>query len=143
MKTAVVLVLAACLVAVAMCAGGRGRPHTNREAFAQWRDCMVSKLPADKTPVYEGCHNSSRGTEMRKFREGLQCVLGSYNLVDKNNVDLARMREVARNITQQELKTAFEECPNEDRNNKVARAVKCVIDRLETSCPVPTDVDRE
>uniref|UniRef100_A0A224YI88 Uncharacterized protein n=1 Tax=Rhipicephalus zambeziensis TaxID=60191 RepID=A0A224YI88_9ACAR len=143
MKTAVVLVLAACFVAAAMSVGGIHRTHSTRESFNEWRQCMVGKLPANKTSVYEGCHNSSRGTDMRKFREGLVCVLDSYNLVERNNVNLTRMRELAQNIQEPELKTAFEDCPKEERNNKLARTVKCVIDSLETSCPLPSDAPRE
>ncbi|XP_037578762.1 uncharacterized protein LOC119461497 [Dermacentor silvarum] len=98
MKTAVVLVLTACLVAVAMSAGGRA--STSREQFSRWRDCMVGKLPAEKVQTYEDCRNHSRGTEMRRFRQGLECVLSSYNLVNRNDVDLARMRELAQSVTQ-------------------------------------------
>lgn len=141
MKTAVVLVLTACLVAVAMSAGGRA--SSSREQFSRWRECMVGKLPAEKVQTYEDCRNHSRGTEMRRFRQGLECVLSSYNLVNRNDVDLARMRELAQSVTQTELKAAFQECPQDDGNKKVSKAVKCVIDHLETSCPVPAGVNRE
>ncbi|XP_072144893.1 uncharacterized protein [Dermacentor andersoni] len=141
MKTAVVFVLAACLVAVAMSAGGRA--SSRREEFTRWRECMAQKLPTDKAQEYENCRNHSRGTEMRKFRQGLECVLKSYNLVQRNDVDLNRMRELAQNVTKPELRAAFQECPQDEHNSKVAKAVKCVIDHLETSCPVPAGEDRE
>uniref|UniRef100_L7MC48 Putative secreted peptide n=1 Tax=Rhipicephalus pulchellus TaxID=72859 RepID=L7MC48_RHIPC len=141
MKTAVVFVLAACLVAVAMSVGGRISP--SREDFARWRDCMVAKLPQDKVETYENCRNHSRGTDMRRFRQGLECVLSSYNLVNRTDVDLSRMRQLAQNVTQEEVRAAFQECPEDDKNKKVGRAVKCLIDHLETSCPVPDDAKRE
>ncbi|KAL1479088.1 hypothetical protein MTO96_052151 [Rhipicephalus appendiculatus] len=141
MKTAVVLVLAACLVAVAMSAGGRISP--SREDFAEWRACMVAKLPQDKVQEYENCRNRSRGTDMRRFRQGLECVLTSYNLVNRTDVNLNRMRELAQEVTQQEVKAAFQECPEDDNNRKVGKAVKCLIDHLETSCPVPAAAHRE
>ncbi|XP_075751908.1 uncharacterized protein LOC119174308 [Rhipicephalus microplus] len=141
MKTALVSVLAACLVAVAMSVGGRISP--SRQDFASWRSCMVAKLPQDKVQTYENCRNQSRGTDMRKFRQGLECVLSSYNLVNRTDVNLSRMRELAQNVTQQEVRAAFEECPLDDKNKKVGRAVKCLIDHLETSCPVPDEAKRE
>ncbi|XP_037519114.1 uncharacterized protein LOC119396095 [Rhipicephalus sanguineus] len=141
MKTAVVLVLAACLVAVAMSAGGRH--SASREDFSRWRECMITKLPQDRIQTYETCRNQSRGTEMRRFRQGLECVLSSYNLVNRTDVDLSRMQQAAQNVTQQELRAAFQECPQDENNKKVGKAVKCLIDHLETSCPVPAGVNRE
>uniref|UniRef100_A0A023FYI5 Putative secreted protein n=1 Tax=Amblyomma parvum TaxID=251391 RepID=A0A023FYI5_AMBPA len=135
MKTAVVFLLTACVLARAS-AGSRA--ESRRAQFDQWRQCMVDKLPTDKAPVFQGCHNTAAGTEMRKFRQGLECILDSYQLLDRNNVNLARMTEVAPTITKEELKKAFEDCPKDDGNKKVAKAVKCVIDHLETTCPVPS-----
>uniref|UniRef100_A0A131Z3S5 Uncharacterized protein n=1 Tax=Rhipicephalus appendiculatus TaxID=34631 RepID=A0A131Z3S5_RHIAP len=141
MKTAVVLVLAACLVAVAMSAGGRISP--SREDFAEWRACMVAKLPQDKVQEYENCRNRSRGTDMRRFRQGLECVLSSYNLVNRTDVDLSRMQQLAQNVTQEEVRAAFHDCSQDENNKKVGKAVKCFIDHLETSCPVPADANKE
>ncbi|KAL1476588.1 hypothetical protein MTO96_036404, partial [Rhipicephalus appendiculatus] len=107
------------------------------QQFDNWRSCMVKKIPGDKAPVYEACHNRSRGTDMHRFRDGLQCVLSSYNIVKKNDVNLDLMAQLAKNITQQDLKGAFEECPKNDRNKNLQRAVKCVIDHLESTCPAP------
>uniref|UniRef100_A0A6G5A0Q2 Putative conserved secreted protein n=1 Tax=Rhipicephalus microplus TaxID=6941 RepID=A0A6G5A0Q2_RHIMP len=109
MKTAVVLLLAACFVAMATSAKDRTTNH--RQQFDDWRSCMVKKIPADKVPQYDACHGRSRGTDMHRFRDGLQCVLSSYNIVNKNDVNLDRMAQLARTITQQDLKSAFEECP--------------------------------
>uniref|UniRef100_A0A224Y8J4 Uncharacterized protein n=1 Tax=Rhipicephalus zambeziensis TaxID=60191 RepID=A0A224Y8J4_9ACAR len=116
MKTAVVLVLVACFVAVAMSVGGRISP--SRQDFARWRECMVAKLPQDKVQEYEGCRNRSRGTDMRRFRQGLECVLSSYNLVNRTDVDLSRMRELAQNVTQEEVRAAFQDCSQDDNNKK-------------------------
>ncbi|KAL1445517.1 hypothetical protein MTO96_044979 [Rhipicephalus appendiculatus] len=135
MKTAVVLLLLACLVALATSA--KDRTTSRRQQFDNWRSCMVKKIPGDKAPVYEACHNRSRGTDMHRFRDGLQCVLSSYNIVKKNDVNLDLMAQLAKNITQQDLKGAFEECPKNDRNKNLQRAVKCVIDHLESTCPAP------
>uniref|UniRef100_A0A6M2E7K2 Putative conserved secreted protein n=1 Tax=Amblyomma tuberculatum TaxID=48802 RepID=A0A6M2E7K2_9ACAR len=135
MKTCMVFFLTACLLAGANAASSR--VEARRAQFDQWRQCMVNKLPTDKAPVFQGCHHNASGTEMRKFRQGLECVLGSYELVNRNNVDLARMTQVAPTITKEELKKAFEDCPKDEDNKKVAKAVKCVIDHLETNCPVP------
>nr|XP_037281055.1 uncharacterized protein LOC119174307 [Rhipicephalus microplus] len=135
MKTAVVLLLVTCFVALATSAKDRATNH--RQQFDDWRSCMVQKIPVDKVPQYDACHGRSRGTDMHRFRDGLQCVLSSYNIVNKNDVNLDRMAQLARTITQQDLKSAFEECPKNDRNKHVQRAVKCVIDHLERTCPVP------
>uniref|UniRef100_A0A131XE89 Putative secreted peptide n=1 Tax=Hyalomma excavatum TaxID=257692 RepID=A0A131XE89_9ACAR len=135
MKTAVVLVLVACFVATATSA--KGRAASRREQFDEWRNCMVQKIPNDKASVYQACHERSRGTDMHRFRDGLQCVLSSYNIVNRNDVNLERMAQLAREITQQDLKSAFEECPKNERNKQLQRTVKCVIDHLESTCPVP------
>ncbi|KAL3215761.1 hypothetical protein MRX96_051282 [Rhipicephalus microplus] len=118
MKTAVVLLLVACYVALATSAKDRTTNH--RQQFDDWRSCMVRKIPADKVPQYEACHGRSRGTDMHRFRDGLQCVLSSYNIVNKNDVNLNLMAQLARNIPQQDLKSAFEECPKNDRNKHVS-----------------------
>lgn len=135
MKTAVVLLLVACFVAVATSA--KDRTTSRRQQFDNWRNCMVQKIPGDKAPVYEACHSRSRGTDMHRFRDGLQCVLSSYNIVNKNDVNLERMAQLAKDITQQDLKGAFQECPKNERNKSLQRTVKCVIDHLEKTCPVP------
>uniref|UniRef100_A0A023GC78 Putative secreted protein n=1 Tax=Amblyomma triste TaxID=251400 RepID=A0A023GC78_AMBTT len=135
MKTAVVFVLTACLL-VGVHAGTR--TDSRRTEYDQWRQCMVDKLPTDKAPVFDECQTRASGTEMRKFREGLQCVLGSYQLVNGNNVNLAQMTQVAPTIQKQDLKKAFEECPKDDGNTRIAKAVKCVIDHLKNTCPVPS-----
>ncbi|KAL3215760.1 hypothetical protein MRX96_051281, partial [Rhipicephalus microplus] len=103
----------------------------------------LQKLPEDKVQTYENCRNHSRGTDMRKFRQGLECVLSSYNLVNRTDVDLSRMQHLAQNITQPEVRTAFHECAQDENNKKVGKAVKCFIDHLETSCPVPDAAKRE
>ncbi|XP_077541457.1 uncharacterized protein LOC144153672 isoform X1 [Haemaphysalis longicornis] len=141
MKTALLLSLAVvCLLSVAV---ADRKASNSRQQFDQWRDCMVKNLPDDKVQEYQTCHDRAQGTNMRKFREGLTCVLGSYGLVNKNTVDLRAMAAAARNVKAPELKKAFEECPKDDRNAQIARNVKCVIDGLEKSCPVPAGVSVE
>lgn len=73
---------------------------------------------------------------MAKFRRGLTCVLDSYGIVKEHTVDLKKQTSTASTIRSAELKKAFQDCPKDEKNASLDRNIKCVIDHLETSCPV-------
>ncbi|XP_077541458.1 uncharacterized protein LOC144153672 isoform X2 [Haemaphysalis longicornis] len=134
MKAALLL----CLAVVCLLSGAvsERKVSNRRQRFEEWRECMVATLPEEKATEYQNCHERARGTSMRKFREGLRCVLGSYGIVNRNSVNLTAMAAAASSINKTELKKAFQDCPEDDHNAQIAKAVKCVIDSLEVSCPV-------
>uniref|UniRef100_A0A0K8R5E6 Putative secreted protein n=1 Tax=Ixodes ricinus TaxID=34613 RepID=A0A0K8R5E6_IXORI len=128
------------LITIVVCvfaATDASRRSTRRQQFDDWRACMVGQLPTEKKPIYEACHNRSRGTDMHKFREGLKCVLTDYSLLNGTKIDLAAMTTRASSVSGK-LGQAFTDCPKDDHNRNAAKGVKCIIDRLETDCPVPT-----
>uniref|UniRef100_V5IC91 Putative secreted protein n=1 Tax=Ixodes ricinus TaxID=34613 RepID=V5IC91_IXORI len=100
---------------------------------AWWNSCQQRKKP-----IYDACHNRSRGTDMHKFREGLKCVLTDYSLL-KWNEDRPRCYDnPALPHVSGKLGQAFTDCPKDDHNRNAAKGVKCIIDHWETDCPVPT-----
>ncbi|OQR79252.1 hypothetical protein BIW11_05867 [Tropilaelaps mercedesae] len=135
MKTLVIALIAgtACLAAADIATGDH-QPDTNQ--FGQWRTCLKSKIPQDKQATMDNCVKKPGGTDMAKFRRGISCVLESYGVVNGHRVDLRKMGSTASSVRSPELKKAFQECPKDDKNASLDRSIKCVIDHLETSCPL-------
>ncbi|XP_064489159.1 uncharacterized protein LOC135401001 [Ornithodoros turicata] len=136
-----------CLVVFALVffvsVAARKTATNTRLVYNDWRSCMVDKLPEETRGAYNTCHDRARGTQHHNFREGLQCVLGHYNLVQGTRVNLQAMRQAAASVQKPDLKAAFNTCPQAENNVQVARAVQCVITHLERTCPVPAAAGRQ
>lgn len=125
------------VLAVAVCAflitDARKR-HRYPLPFDVGKACVLGSLPPEKLSIFYECYNDTRSMERKKYKEGLKCVLRSYDgLVKGARVDLEVMRNAAENATEK-IKMAFNICSRDRRTTLLNRAIKCLNIQLETDC---------